>query len=112
MNTTSPNIERVTRGAGNRKPTEKYALFQQSKNGLTTRQNRKFSKESRNVSIEKKSISSSSDKQEENMDDEYILQLCKQQSFKNLEKQQQEQGATDDIFETANSTPEKAENPT
>jgi hypothetical protein len=74
---------------------------------LTIRQNKKNTAESENSSVDKKAISSGSDKEEENgnpegHDDEYILNLCKQQSFKNKDE-------ADDLLDTANSTPEKGE---
>jgi len=100
---TTANTERVTRGAGNRKPTEKYALFQQAKQGVSIRHTRRGAKEAENSSAEGASVSSViNEEAEANMGDEYILHLCKQQSFKKNED-------ADDILDTANSTPEKAE---
>jgi len=102
MNTTA-NTERVTRGAGNRKPTEKYALFQQSQQGVSIRHTRRGAKEAGSSSAEGASVNS--EEGEANAGDEYILHLCKQQSFKNNEE-------ADEILDTANSTPEKAEKQT
>ena len=76
---TTANTERITRGAGNRKPTEKYALFQQSKQGVSIRHTRRSTKEAGNGSAERASVSSVNDNEAAASNgDEYILHLCKQ----------------------------------